>query len=282
MTLTLCESVPDTLTNRVWDAWKNTGIHSRFMSWLELHKIAEHFLKLCKEQERDYREFDFYTLVDSNLNYYENKAEIENELGQSKDNTEKEAANKLKDYLTEDNLKEYSDKERSVIEELQQDRQKLNSKLSQLIKKQENQTIDPEALKHEIEEMNRIQTLIYAKLEQLPNLESQISALLQSEKFKDLGKALQPIKPNVKEKEKETNLEKPGKPKLSGLCAWVKKKQIKLLDALAGVITTVSWIAVTGYIVQIFGLSWALAIGLSVFWLFYIVVFRLMIGGLLD
>ena len=65
----LSESVPDTLTNRVWDAWSKTGITSRYMTWMELHKLAEHFLKICREQERDHREFDFYVLIDSNLNY---------------------------------------------------------------------------------------------------------------------------------------------------------------------------------------------------------------------
>jgi len=80
----LSESVSDTLTNRVWDAWSKTGITSRYMTWLELHRLAEHFLKICREQEHDYREYDFYTLIDSNLNYYENLAELDNQIGAQK------------------------------------------------------------------------------------------------------------------------------------------------------------------------------------------------------
>jgi hypothetical protein len=236
---------------------------------------------MCREQERDYREYDFYTMVDSNLNYYENLAELDNQLGQSETVKEKEAANKLKDYLTEEQLNEYSATEKNVIEEVQTTNKTLQKKIGQITKKleaQQNQQIDPEQLKHELEEMTRVQTLIYAKLEQLPNLDQQISALLQSSRFQDLGRALQPIKPSIK----EPSPEKPNKPKLSGLSVWLKRKQIKLLDAFAGAVTSVIWLAVSGWVIQAFGLTYLSVIGLAVFWLGFIVVFRLMIGGILD
>jgi len=147
------------------------------------------------------------------------------------------------------------------------------------------QDLDPEALGHELEEMNRVQTLIYARLEQLPNLDKQITALLKSENFKDLGRAIQPIKSTIKEPETE-----PAKPKtpvkLSGLSAkfstWLKSKRVKPLDALAGLFTTGIWLAASGWIIQSFHLTYATSIGLGVFWLCYIVVFRLVIGGILD
>lgn len=71
------------LTNRLWTHWKNNGTNPRGKTWLEIKKLSDHFLKLCRDQERDYQEYDFLTLVDSSLNYYENFAEIENQLGAS-------------------------------------------------------------------------------------------------------------------------------------------------------------------------------------------------------
>ena len=117
-----------------------------------------------------------------------------------------------------------------------------------------------------------------ARLNQLPNLEQQISALLQSPKFKDLGNALKPLKPVV-EKQPE---EQPKPHKSFSLRAWLKTKQLKALDLFAGSVTFIIWLAISGWILQSFQVSYPSIIGLSVFWLFFIVVFRLMIGGLLD
>jgi len=78
--------------------------------------------------------------------------------------------------------------------------------------------IDPERLKQELEDMERARTLVFARLEQLPNLDQQIPALLKSAIFNDLGQALQPIKPNIT----EPTPVKPLKPKLSNLTSWQK------------------------------------------------------------
>jgi hypothetical protein len=275
MTLQLSEDVSKTITDRVWEQWQKTGITSRFMSYLELKHCADFFLKLCKEQGRDYREFDFYMLVDSNLNYYENRAEIENELGGLNSEKEKEIADKLKDYLTDNQLKEYTSEEKNIIETLQNKNKNLDKKLNHIIKKMDENQCEPtggidETLKREMEEMSRIQTLIMARLDQLPNLDQQITALLSSQKFKDLGRALQPLSPNIQEQ--------PNKPK-----PVVKpKRKIALLDMFAAVVVTIMFIGFTYGILSAFGIGWGSIVGLSALWLTYVVVVRLVAGGILD
>jgi len=64
---------------------------------------------------------------------------------------------------------------------------------------------------------------------------------------------------------------------------WIKPKHsIHFLDAFAGVVTFIIWLAATGWIIQSFHLTYGTLIGLAVFWLFFVVAFRLMIGGILD
>src|SRR5208283_3089355 len=162
-TVTLSESVSDTLTNRVWKTWEHDGIKNRFLTWMELHRLAEHFLKICKEQEHDYQEFDFYTLIDSNLNYYENLAELDNNIAQPKEATEKEASNKLKDYLTEEELKKYTSQERSVIDDITTKNESLDKKLNKLngkLKAQELQQLDTEEIKKQIKQVQNDQAAI--------------------------------------------------------------------------------------------------------------------------
>jgi hypothetical protein len=288
MTVTLAENTTETLTNKVWEQWENTGITSRLMTKLEVKHLADHFLKLCREQSRDYREFDFYTLIDSNLNYYENKAEIENTLGGLNSEAEKTAANKLNDYLTEDSLKEYTAGERSVIEEVQTKNQNIEKR----VKANEKQTVN---MAENIAKVRDMQDQIMAKLESLPNLEKQIEALQNSQSFKDLGNALSPViiatKPETNKllsKQVQailtnTNPETPNQPAHTPTNTKdAPKHKPKTLDWIAGLITIIIWTAATGWTLQTYPLTWALIIELSVLWLFFIVVFRLMTGGLLD
>lgn len=147
----LAPNTADDLTNRVWERWKKDGINPRGKTWLEIKKLVEHFLKLCREQGRDYQELDFYCMIDSNLNYYENFAEIENQLGQVSD---KEYYNKLMDEaqpeitVLEDKEKleaktlKLEEKLRSVKDDLSIEiakRQATETELAELKKKQETQ-----------------------------------------------------------------------------------------------------------------------------------------------
>jgi hypothetical protein len=100
--LKLCDNPVDTLTQGVWDGWKTNGVKTK-LTWLEVHKIAEHFLKICRDQDQDYQAHDFSMIVDSNLNYYENLSEIENTLnGTTEAIEEQEALGELNDKLQDD------------------------------------------------------------------------------------------------------------------------------------------------------------------------------------
>ena len=137
--------------------------------------------------------------------------------------------------------------------------------------------LTPEEIKTLFNENNNVQSLTMAKLEGLTNLENQVAALKEKPGFRDLGEALTPL---MLSKPCTTPQNKPRK--LSSLKAWLQTKHYKTLDLFAGAATFVCWIAATGWIIQSFGLTYASIIGLAVFWLGFIIVFRLMIGGLLD
>jgi DNA repair exonuclease SbcCD ATPase subunit len=101
--LTLNENPAEKLASDLWESWRHDGINPRNKTYLEIKRLADHFLKICRDQEIDYKEHDFNMMVDSNLNYYENKAEIENALnGTTEAVEEAEAFSELNDKLKED------------------------------------------------------------------------------------------------------------------------------------------------------------------------------------
>jgi hypothetical protein len=265
----------------VWERWKKDGIHSRFITWLTLHRLAEHFLKLCKEQDRDYREYDFYTLIDSNLYFEENRAEIENILGGLESDRESAAVNKLKDYLTEEQLKEYLPEERTKIEEIEASNQNLNKKLNQITKKisaQDTQTIDSQEIREGLKRVQDQQCSIIAKLANLPNLEQQINALQESSIFRDLGKELKPL------------LQQPQPPqpivkkqnKYGFLKSLFPDFKSHLLDYFAGAMVFVMWLGFSWGILENYGLTWPVTAALGLLWIVFVVVFRVVAGGILD
>ncbi len=75
--MTINETVEDTLTNSLWQKWKQQGTQTK-MTWLEIQKLACALTKMSREQNLDYQAFDFQAIVDSKLNYYENLSQIEN------------------------------------------------------------------------------------------------------------------------------------------------------------------------------------------------------------
>ena len=133
------------------------------------------------------------------------------------------------------------------------------------------------------EDIKKQEKLTINKLESLANLPEMVQALKQSVSFEALGEALSPLtkyEDTQKTKEKPINTKTPFK--ISKLTAWFKTKQVKALDALAGAFTLIIWLATSAWIIQAFTVTYACVIGLAVFWLFFIVAFRLMIGGILD
>lgn len=63
------------LTRQTWNLWKTYRIKPH-LTWLELHKLAEHLTKQCK----DHQQIDFRSLIDSQLSYYENLDNLDLEL----------------------------------------------------------------------------------------------------------------------------------------------------------------------------------------------------------
>jgi hypothetical protein len=101
--LTLNDNPAEKLANDLWESWRHDGINPRKKTYLEIKRLADHFLKICREQEVDYKQHDFSVLIDSNLNYYENQAEIENALSATTEaNETAEAFGALNDKLQED------------------------------------------------------------------------------------------------------------------------------------------------------------------------------------
>jgi ribosomal protein L40E len=64
--------------------------------------------------------------------------------------------------------------------------------------------------------------------------------------------------------------------------AWIKPHQMKPLDFFAGAVVFVMWIAATMLIINSFGLGPWTIIGLGIFWLVFVVVYRVVAGGILD
>jgi hypothetical protein len=60
------------------------------------------------------------------------------------------------------------------------------------------------------------------------------------------------------------------------------KRKLSILDTFGAAMVALIWVASTGWILTNYTLSWFTIIGLGAFWLVFIVVFRLVIGGILD
>ena len=277
-TTQLSESIPDKLTNGLWEKWKAEGVKPRSLTWMELHRLTEHFLKICRQQNRDYREFDFYTMIDYTYHYDENRAEIENIIGGLSSKTEAEAVNKMKDYFTEEQLSEYTSQERNVIDDIEHKNESLTKKLGQItktLKAQELQNGDMDKLKEEIEQIQREQATIISKLERIPNLTQLVTALEGSKNFKPIGEAIRPITKTLPPPEQKQ------KPK-TNLSTWIKSKQLNPLDCFAAALILTIWLGATYEALVNIAFSGWLVIGLSLMWLLFIGVSRLVIGGILN
>lgn len=271
-TIQLCEDTTKKLTDQAWQRCQD----SRMLTYLEVQNLTVYFLKMCREQNRDPREFDYVNLIDSNLNYYENRAALENELGGLNIEEETKASNILKDYLTEEQLAEYTPQQKNIIEGIENTTKTLQKKLGQIVKKMDEQTIDPEALRHELDEMQKVQSQIYARLEQIPNLPQLVAALEKSQNFKLLAEAIKPITPNMPASPPEPQT------KRSRLSFLHPKREIPLLDKIALAAATTLWAGLTYGAFTSWGINWASLVEMALFWVFYPVAIRIIAGGILD
>ena len=63
---------------------------------------------------------------------------------------------------------------------------------------------------------------------------------------------------------------------------WIKPHQAHALDFFAGIVVFVMWLAATAWMINVYGLSYGSIIGLGVFWIIFIIVYRVVAGGILD
>ena len=68
----------------------------------------------------------------------------------------------------------------------------------------------------------------------------------------------------------------------TALPTWIKPHQAHALDFFAGIIVFVMWLAATAWMLSSFGVTYSSVIGLGVFWIIFIIVYRVVAGGILD
>jgi hypothetical protein len=140
------------------------------------------------------------------------------------------------------------------------------------------ETINSEDLQQEIDDMQKIQTQIYARLEQIPNLEQLIIALEKSQNFKQIAQAIRPITKFPETKPADT----PAPKKKRGFWNLISKEEIGFLDKLAITCTTLLWGGLTYGAFTSWGYTWQVLVGMALFWVFYPVAIRIVAGGTLD
>ena len=312
--LTLADNPQETLTGKVWEQWKIASYNDRpnSLTWLEVSNLTKFFLKMCREKNLDYQAFDYKNMLDPTLNYYENQSAIAEAVGEPLSAIEQEA---YKQYM--DKVASEAQDEIETADSLAEKNAKLEQQNKKLRAK-EAETLDSQQIKAEIQQINQNQAAILNKLEQLPHLHKQIEALKQSPSFQDLGHALSPVTtkpvrtltndgdPNkpphytphgtgpeycqycgvkldanaVKCWNCNAPIKQPKKPALIALVEVLKPKNKSASTMFAGAMVLVIWIAATGWMLTNFELTWITVIGIAVFWMLFVVAYKIVVGDL--
>jgi hypothetical protein len=190
--LTLNENPAEKLASDLWESWRHDGINPRGKTYLEIKRLADHFLKLCREQEIDYKQHDFLTLIDSNLNYYENQAEIENALSASTEAFETaEAFQELNDKLQEDYGITVT-KSLKPVTELEQKNKELaetNKRLEAMLRRAEEQAVKPKII------IQPTQKPAYPTLEVIQYTQAELKEIIEYMQTQKKPRHPKPIKP---------------------------------------------------------------------------------------
>lgn len=144
--LKLCDNPVETLTESLWKKWVSAGYTTQpnSLTWMEVNNLSKYYVQLCQKTGADYRDFDFETILDHTLNYYENKSLIDNTVGQPPEQNSDSALADLNSKLAKDygitinkQLKPVSEAEaenkqlKAQIRELSASNKELTEKLSQ-------------------------------------------------------------------------------------------------------------------------------------------------------
>jgi DNA polymerase III alpha subunit (gram-positive type) len=313
--LQLSTNPQETITSNIWETWQTAGYTTRpnSLTWIELNNLTGYFLKICTQKQLDYQSFDFKNILDKTLNYYENQSAIDEALGNPVENEEE-----YKKYMA--SIADQAEAEIKTSQQLTEQNQQLE-KQNKKLKAKETETINTQQLKDEIKQINQNQAAILNKLEQLPHLAVQIEALKKSNKFKDLGNALSPvtIQPNKAASDPDIpkepahytyhgvgaefcqncgskldaqavkcwNCGAPIKESTKTLFQKIPeilkpKHKIRPLDAFAGAMIALVWLAVTYGALTNGAITWITITAIAFWWLLFVIVFRLVAGGLLD
>jgi hypothetical protein len=152
----VAEPIEDKLAQDIWEDWQQKN-QTRYWKYFEITGLTKQFIKMCREQQRDYREFDITKTLDSHLTYEENQALI-NKLffGDQNILSEQEAFNELNEKLAEDygltvtkSLKPTSELEQTN-KELQKEKTLLKETLLLTQKQKEEITAELIKLKNQV------------------------------------------------------------------------------------------------------------------------------------
>jgi hypothetical protein len=317
--LQLSPNTQELLTNKVWNNWQNAGYTTKpnALTWVEVNNLSGHFLKTCRDKQLDCQDFDFQNIIDHDLNYYENQSAIDEAIGAPATDEEDykkymadiadqaESEIKTANELTEKNLAlEKQNKKLKAKEQETIDTQQLKSEIKQINDSQA-------AILNKLEQIPNIAQQIEA-LKKSDNFKALGNALNPianppSKPVKTLTNDGDPSKPAhytyhgqgaeyckycgnkidadtikcpncgapVKEDKTKT---------LSQLIpnCFKPKAPVSFLDAFAGAMVTLIWIAVTYAALTSGAVTWITVIAVAFWWLLFVVVFRITVGGLLN
>ena len=154
----LCEDTSRTLTDKIFNQWKDAGYTNKpyALTWIEVNQLIKHFLQACRDKAADYQDYDITTILDHNLNYYENLAEIDNTVGQTSKDSEKE------DYAKWMNEAE---QEQAIVKDLEEQNKKLearNKKIETMLRQAKEAVTKPQPVKEPEQQPINIERAEYA------------------------------------------------------------------------------------------------------------------------
>lgn len=87
--MAITETIEETLAHTIWEKWQKTGT-TKYWTYLEVRHLAEQFTQTCRDKNIDPQEYDFTTILDKTLTYYENQQLIIDAVGKTQDQIDQE------------------------------------------------------------------------------------------------------------------------------------------------------------------------------------------------
>jgi hypothetical protein len=282
--LQLSDNPQETLTAKVWEQWQKTGATTRphSLTWIELNNLTGYFLKTCTAKKLDYQAYDFLSILDSKLNYYENQSAIDEAIAGPL--SEDEAYQRYEADMNQQTLKEemqqINDTQAAAINKIEQTPnlpqlvEALNQSQSfQSLGKALNLIVNPppKPIKTMTNDGNPDKPAHYTYHGQGAEYCKYCGNKIDAGTIK-CPNCGAPIKEEENNKTIYDRIPECFKP----------KKPIKLLDALAAIMLTTIWLSVTYAALTSGSITWITVVAIAFWWILYVVVFRIVVGGILD